>query len=154
MKRKDFLRWGSAGLLSTAWQFDVKGNGSYAPGANSDEVAIPGWQGKENIGVKAMVCASQPLAVAVGYDILKAGGNAIDAAIAVNAMLCLTEPMMCGLGGDLFAMVWKEKEKKLYGLNASGRSPYNWSIKEAKKKGLTSVPSFGPLSWSVPGCVD
>jgi gamma-glutamyltranspeptidase/glutathione hydrolase len=100
-----------------------------------------------------MVCASQPLAVATGYDILKAGGNAIDAAVAVNAMLCLTEPMMCGIGGDLFAIVWNEKEKKLYGLNASGRSPQNWSVDAAKKLGLSSIPSFGPLSWSVPGCV-
>ena len=60
---------------------------------------------------------------------------------------------MCGLGGDLFAIVWSAKEKKLSGLNASGRSPYNWTIDEAKKLGLTSIPSFGPLSWTVPGCV-
>ncbi|MFI5132608.1 MAG: gamma-glutamyltransferase family protein, partial [Chitinophagales bacterium] len=158
MERKDFLKWGSAGLLSTAFGFKSKGIEVKSDDQEIDPIAIrfdaqAGWSGKEVISNKAMVCASQPLAVAAGYDILKAGGNAIDAAIAVNAMLCLTEPMMCGIGGDLFAMVWNEKEKKLYGLNASGRSPYNWSISDAKNLGLNSIPSFGPLSWSVPGCV-
>ncbi|CAL1516731.1 gamma-glutamyltransferase [Chitinophaga sp. MM2321] len=153
MDRKDFLKWGSAGVFTTAL-----GLNSRAAGFISDK-PVPGmelashWGTKEISGQKAMVCASQPLAVAAGYDVLKAGGNAIDAAIAVNAMLCLTEPMMCGLGGDLFAIVWSEKEKKLYGLNGSGRSPYNWSVSEARKLGLERIPSFGPLSWSVPGCV-
>jgi gamma-glutamyltranspeptidase / glutathione hydrolase len=153
MERKDFLKWGSAGLFSTAL-----GVGSKVFGAGHHQQDFfagspAGWNGKEVISGKAMVCASQPLAVATGYDILKAGGNAIDAAVAVNAMLSLTEPMMCGLGGDLFAIVWNEKEKQLHGLNASGRSPYNWSLNEAKRLGLQSIPSFGPLSWSVPGCV-
>ncbi|MEO5591361.1 MAG: gamma-glutamyltransferase [Chitinophagaceae bacterium] len=153
MERKDFLKLGSAGLLSTALGAESKRNKAII---NDQDIVFngqPGWNGKEVISGKAMVCASQPLAVAAGYDILKAGGNAIDAAIAVNAMLSLTEPMMCGMGGDLFAIVWNEKEKKLYGLNASGRSPYNWSMNEAKNIGLKSIPSFGPLSWSVPGCV-
>lgn len=153
MERKDFLKWGSTGLLSTAFGFRPE-RSEVKP--NDQEIgfdSLTGWNGKQVISNKAMVCASQPLAVAAGYDILKAGGNAIDAAIAVNAMLCLTEPMMCGMGGDLFAMVWNEKEKKLYGLNASGRSPYNWSMNDAKKMGVKSIPSFGPLSWSVPGCV-
>jgi gamma-glutamyltranspeptidase/glutathione hydrolase len=61
--------------------------------------------------------------------------------------------MMCGPGGDLFAIVWNEKEKKLLGLNASGRSPYDWSIDKAKAMGLREIPIYGPLSWSVPGCV-
>src|SRR6184192_3441031 len=71
-----------------------------------------------------MVAASQPLAAQVGLDVLKSGGNAIDAAIATNAALGLMEPTSCGPGGDLFAIVWDAKSKKLYGLNASGRSPY------------------------------
>ena len=153
MNRKDFLQLGSTGLLGTALGFEAKGReykrGPHPTGFDPQSY----WGNKEVITKKAIVCASQPLAVAAGYDILKAGGNAVDAAIAVNAMLCLTEPMMCGVGGDLFAIVWHEKEKKLYGLNASGRAPYNWSLSEAKKMGLNSLPSFGPLSWSVPGCV-
>lgn len=154
MERKDFLKWGSAGLLSTA--FGYKSGATGIRSGNREAAGLGsqgGWRGRELYTRKAMVCASQPLAVATGYDILKAGGNAIDAAVAVNAMLCLTEPMMCGIGGDLFAIVWNEKDKKLYGLNASGRSPYNWSLKIAGKMGLKSIPSFGPLSWSVPGCV-
>ena len=100
-----------------------------------------------------IVCTSQPLASMAGLDILKAGGNAIDAAICANAMLSLVEPMMCGPGGDLFAIVWSAKEKKLIGLNASGRAPYEWSIEKAQSLGLKEIPIYGPLSWSVPGCV-
>lgn len=100
-----------------------------------------------------IVCSSQPLASMAGVDILKSGGNAIDAAICANAMLCVTEPMMCGLGGDLFAIVWIEKQKKLYALNASGRSPYDWNMDDAIELGLKEIPQTSPLSWSVPGCV-
>lgn len=105
------------------------------------------------VSQNGMVCTSQPLASMAGIDILKAGGNAIDAAICANATLSVVEPMSCGPGGDLFAIAWIEKEKKLYGLNASGRSPYDWSLKETEKLGLKEIPTFGPLSWSVPGCV-
>jgi len=100
-----------------------------------------------------IVCTSQPLASMAGIDILKAGGNAIDAAICANAVLSVVEPMSCGPGGDLFAIVWVEKEKKLYGLNASGRSPYDWSLSDVETLGLQEIPTYGPLSWSVPGCV-
>ncbi len=101
-----------------------------------------------------MVASSQPLAVEVGFDILRKGGNAVDAAIAVNAMLGLTEPMSCGIGGDLFAIVWDAKSRRLYGLNASGRSPYAIDRELFKKLGKRSIPPDSPLSWSVPGCVD
>src|SRR5207249_7816099 len=70
-----------------------------------------------------MVCAAQPLAVQAGLEVLKAGGSAVDAAIAVNACLGLMEPTANGLGGDLFAIVWDPKTKSLVGLNASGRAP-------------------------------
>lgn len=100
-----------------------------------------------------IVCSSQPLATMAGVDILKAGGNCVDAAIATNAMLGLTEPASNGIGGDLFAILWIEKEQKLFGLNASGRSAYNWSLADAQRMGLKSIPSHSPLAWSVPGCV-
>jgi gamma-glutamyltranspeptidase/glutathione hydrolase len=100
-----------------------------------------------------MVCASQPLASMAGVDILKAGGSAVDAAIAANAVLAVTEPFNCGPGGDLFAVVWIEKEKKLYGLNASGRSPYDWNLAEAQNLGFEQIPLYSPFAWSVPGCV-
>jgi gamma-glutamyltranspeptidase / glutathione hydrolase len=101
-----------------------------------------------------MVAASHPLAAQVGLDVLRRGGNAVDAAIAVNAALGLVEPMSCGAGGDLFAIVWDAKTQKLYGLDASGRSPYKATRAFFAEKGLAEIPIKGPLSWSVPGCVD
>ncbi|HEV3165900.1 MAG TPA: gamma-glutamyltransferase, partial [Isosphaeraceae bacterium] len=101
-----------------------------------------------------MAATSQPLATATAIRVLQSSGNAIDAAIAANAALGVVEPMMCGPGGDLFAIVWDAKSKKLYGLNASGRAPYRATIELFQKQGLTQIPTTGPLSWSVPGCVD
>ncbi|MEO6453656.1 MAG: gamma-glutamyltransferase [Ginsengibacter sp.] len=106
------------------------------------------------IAQHGMVCTSQPLATIVGIDILKKGGTAIDAAIAANAVLGVTESGMNGIGGDLFAIVYDANTKKLYGLNSSGRSPYSLTLDEFKKRGLKSIPTSGPLSVSVPGCVD
>ena len=108
----------------------------------------------EVLGQNGMVATSHPLATQIGIDILKSGGNAIDAAIAANAALGLMEPTSNGIGGDLFAIVWYEKDKKLYGLNASGRSPKKLTIEYFKSKNLKSIPSYGPLPVSVPGCVD
>ena len=101
-----------------------------------------------------MVATSQPLAVQVGLDVLRRGGNAVDAAIATDAAMGLMEPMSCGIGGDLYAIVWHAKTGKLYGLNASGRSPYAATREFFASKGLKEIPGSGPLSWSVPGCVD
>jgi gamma-glutamyltranspeptidase/glutathione hydrolase len=100
-----------------------------------------------------MVATSQPLAVQAGLDVLRSGGNAADAAIAADAMLGLTEPMSCGIGGDLFVIYWDAKTQKLYGLNASGRSPYALNRDVFQKRGLKEIPETGPLAWSVPGCV-
>ena len=106
------------------------------------------------ISTHGMVATSHPLAASVGLDVLKQGGNAVDAAIATNAMLGLVEPMSCGIGGDLFVIYWDAKSQKLYGLNASGRSPYALNRNVFKNRGLDQIPLEGPLSWSVPGCVD
>ncbi|HEV3250488.1 MAG TPA: gamma-glutamyltransferase, partial [Puia sp.] len=101
-----------------------------------------------------MACTSHPLATIAALDILKKGGSAVDAAIAANAVLGVVEPEMNGIGGDLFAIVYDAKTKKLYGLNASGRSPYSLTLEEFKKRGLEYIPAGGPLAVSVPGCVD
>lgn len=101
-----------------------------------------------------MACTSHPLATQVAIDVLKKGGNAIDAAIAANAVLGVTDPEMNGIGGDLFAIVYDAKTKKLYGLNASGRSPYNLTLDILKQNGKQFIPFSGPLPVSVPGCVD
>lgn len=100
-----------------------------------------------------MAATSQPLATATAIRVLQDGGNAVDAAIAANAVLGLVEPTSCGLGGDLFAIVWDARSKKLYGLNASGRAPLAATIDLYHSKGYKDIPNKGPLSWSVPGCV-
>ena len=102
----------------------------------------------------AMAATSQPLATQVALDIMKGGGNAIDAAIAANALLGLVEPTGNGIGGDLFAIVWDAKTKRLYGLNGSGRSPESLSLEWFKDNGFDSIPSHGPLPVTVPGAVD
>ena len=108
----------------------------------------------EVIAQHGMACTSQPLASQVALDVLKAGGNAIDAAIAANAVLGLVEPVSNGIGGDLFAIVWDAETNRLYGLNASGRSPQSLSLDYFKEKEYKKIPSYGPLPVSVPGCVD
>jgi len=112
----------------------------------------------EVIARHGMVATSQPLATQVGLDILKAGGTAIDAAIAANAALGLMEPTGCGVGGDLFAIVWSARDQRLYGLNASGRAPGGFSLDALKAElariGRTTIPSTGFLPITVPGAVD
>lgn len=105
------------------------------------------------IAQHGMVATSHPLASQAGLDVLKAGGNAVDAAIAANAVNGVVEPMSCGIGGDLFVIYWDAKTQKLYGLNASGRSPGKLTRQAFVEKGLKHIPETGPLSWSVPGCV-
>lgn len=126
-----------------------------APSQAADRVTgNPFVTRSEVIATEAMVASSQPLASQIGLDILKKGGNAIDAAIAMNAALGLMEPTGNGMGGDLFAIVWDTKSQNLYGLNASGRSPLGltreWFIENGHKK----IPAYGPLPVSVPGAVD
>ncbi len=102
----------------------------------------------------AMAATSQPLATQIALDVMKNGGSAVDAAIAADAALGLMEPTGAGMGGDLFAIVWDPKAKKLFGYNGSGRSPKSLTLAEFQKRGLTDIPPLGPLPVSVPGCVD
>ncbi len=120
-----------------------------------DRITGKSWATRsEVLGQNGMVATSHPLATQIGLDVLKKGGNAIDAAIAANAALGLMEPTGCGIGGDLFAIVWDAKTKKLYGLNASGRSPQDLSLDYFEKNKMEKIPSHGPLPVSVPGAVD
>ena len=107
----------------------------------------------EVIATNGMAATSHPLATQTALDVLKDGGNAIDAAIAANAVLGLVEPTGCGIGGDLFAIVWIEEDKKLYGLNSSGPAPQDMTIKKLKAMGIDKIPPFGPLPVTVPGAV-
>jgi gamma-glutamyltranspeptidase/glutathione hydrolase len=108
----------------------------------------------EVIARNGAAATSHPLATQIAIDILQKGGSAVDAAIAANAALGLMEPTGSGIGGDLFALVWDAKTQKLYGLNASGRSPYSLTIEHFQKNGITMMPPYGPLPVTVPGCVD
>src|SRR6478672_11889259 len=96
--------------------------------------------GKEVVAEHGMVATSHKRAVAIGVEILRRGGNAVDAAIATNAAMGVVEPMSNGVGGDLYAIVWDAKTKRLYGLNASGRSPYAATIEYFEKRGITRIP--------------
>lgn len=108
----------------------------------------------EVVAQHGMVATSHPLATQVGLDILKSGGTAVDAAVAANAALGLMEPVSNGVGGDLFAIVWDAKTKKLYGYNGSGRSPKSLTLKWFQDNGYKAIPPTGPLPVSVPGAVD
>ena len=108
----------------------------------------------EVIAQHGMAATSHPLATQIALDILKTGGSAVDAAIAANAALGLMEPTGNGMGGDLFAIVWDAKTERLYGLNASGRSPQSLTLDYFVENGHESVPPYGPLPVTVPGCVD
>ncbi len=108
----------------------------------------------EVIAPHGMAATSQPLATQIALDILKAGGSAVDAAIAANAALGLMEPTGNGIGGDLFAIVWDAEKKELVGLNASGRAPQAMTIEYFQDNKIDTIPPYGPLPVSVPGTVD
>jgi gamma-glutamyltranspeptidase/glutathione hydrolase len=108
----------------------------------------------EVIARNGMAATSHPLATQVALDILKKGGNAIDAAIAANAVLGVVEPTGAGIGGDIFALIWSAEKGKLYGLNGSGKSPRSLKLEYFKENNIEFIPAYGPLPVSVPGCVD
>jgi gamma-glutamyltranspeptidase/glutathione hydrolase len=103
---------------------------------------------------RAMIATSQPLASAAGLQVMREGGNAIDAAVTAAAVLSVVEPTMNGIGGDLFAIVYDPKAKRLTGLNASGRAGRAATPEEFAKRGVKRMPTYGPLSITVPGVVD
>ena len=133
-------------MLALAW---------LTPALGHDRPSGPRQKTRSSVMARhGMAATSQPLATAAAIRVLQQGGNAVDAVIAANAVLGVVEPMSCGLGGDLFAIVWDAKTGKLYGLNASGRAPYAATLERYQSLGLKQIPTHGPLSWSVPGCVD
>jgi len=151
MKRRQFLQY--AGGLAAAGALQSPSFGDVEPRLNLEMLKSRNGNRSTVVCQNGLVCASQPLAAQAGVDILQAGGDCIDAAICTNAMLGLTEAASNGIGGDLFAILWVEKDSKLYGLNASGRAPYDWNLEAAHGMGLKSIPAHSPLSWTVPGCV-
>jgi gamma-glutamyltranspeptidase/glutathione hydrolase len=106
------------------------------------------------VGRNGMIATSQALASAAGLKVLQDGGNAIDAAVTAAAVLAVVEPSMNGIGGDLLAIVWDAKTRKVHALDATGRSAYTATPEEFAKRGLTSMPGGGVLTVDVPGVVD
>ncbi len=130
--------------------------------SSSAQTVVPGDRPAGNIrgtrsapiGRHGMIATSQALASAAGLKAMQDGGNAIDAAITAAAVLAVVEPTMNGIGGDLFAIVYDAKTKKVYGLDSSGRSSHRAAAAEFARRGLTQVPGGGPLSVDVPGVVE
>ena len=103
-------------------------------------------------GRYGMACSSTPLAAVIGRDVLQAGGNAADAALAMAAVVNVTEPMMSGLGGDMFAIVWKDG--KAHGLNASGFSGSLMTLERVRAEYGDNMPQAGAATINVPGALD
>ena len=157
VNRREFLRTASCVSLGTAlpapWVVADDSAAQQPPFIQLERLTARNQNRSTVTCQRGLVCASQPLAAMAGVDILQAGGNCVDAALATNAVLGVTEPASNGMGGDLFAIVWIESDQKLYGLNASGRAPYDWNLAAAQALGLEEIPRISPLSWTVPGCV-
>ena len=135
--------------MSTSRQYHSRGNGDRY-------VGVPFATRAPVLAQHGIAASAHPLATQIAVDILKKGGNAIDAAIATNAALGLMESPACGIGGDLFAIVWDPKSRRLHGYNGSGRSAKGRSLSDLKRKlgGRARIPSWGSLPVSVPGAVD
>ncbi len=103
---------------------------------------------------EAMIATSQPMATQVGLEVLKSGGNALDAAVAACATLCVTEPQSTGIGGDCFMLIHEAKTGKLHGINGSGRAAKKATPEEYRRRGVSAMPERGILSVTVPGAID
>lgn len=108
----------------------------------------PAWS------AKGMVVTEHPMATLAGWDALRQGGTVADAAVAIGATLAVVTPHLCGLGGDFFALLWSAKERRAIALNGSGRAPQNLSAATLRRRGLAQMPTYGPLTVTVPGLVD
>src|SRR5579871_1043961 len=126
-----------------------------APAANANRQPQPTRQQGRSLVISryGMVATSQTLASQAGAQVLEAGGNAIDAAIAANAVMGVVEPESDGLGGDLFAIYYEAKSGKYYGLNSSGWAGTHATVDMLKSKGITQMPQDGIYSVSVPGMI-
>jgi gamma-glutamyltranspeptidase/glutathione hydrolase len=107
-------------------------------------------------GIHGAAATAHPLATLAAIDMLRAGGSAVDAAIAANAVLGYGEPISCGVGGDCFVMLWDPKQGRVVGLNGSGRSPRGLSLETVRSRATATmtIPAYGAISVSVPGAVD
>ena len=152
--------WVAGGIAQSPNPFGIPSADQPTPTATIDAVAgsrAQGWLGQGRSEVLArhgIVATSDPLAAQAGLEILRQGGNAIDAAVAAGAVLDVTSQNDTGIGGDLFALVWSARDKKLYALNSGGWAPAAWTPQFfTEKLGAKSVPGTGVNSATVPGAV-
>ena len=150
----------SVGVAQSPTPFGIPSGDQPAPGAGVQAVPgsrAQGWlaQGRSEVLARhGVVATSDPLAAQAGLDVLRRGGNAIDAAVAAGAVLDVTSQNDTGIGGDLFALVWSAREKKLYGLSAAGWAPAGWTPEFfTQKLGGKSVPNSGVNAATVPGAI-
>ena len=148
------MRPRSVRLLALAAALLVSVNAEFDAHAGTPGIGRAGATRSVVYARHGMIACAQPLAAQAGLEVLKAGGSAVDAAIAVNACLGLMEPTSNGIGGDMFAIVWDPKTRKLHGLNACGRSPLNLKAGQIPPDSDGTIPLYSPYSWSVPGVVD
>ncbi len=130
---------------------------SAGPVAGGDRLAGKPYASRSSVIARhGMAATAHPLATQIAINTLQQGGSAVDAAIAANAALGFLEPVGCGVGGDLFALVWDPKKKRVVGFNGSGRSPQGRTLEQLKKRlnGAATIPPFGSLAVTVPGAVD
>lgn len=122
---------------------------------NTRRNASDGFRSQRSMALarSGIVCSSQSLASAAGLEILRQGGNAVDAAVCTAAVLGVVEPFSTGIGGDCFMLIWDADSKHLYGLNGSGRAPQALSVELLRERGLASMPAHGMLPVTVPGAV-
>ena len=105
------------------------------------------------MGRRGMVASCHPLASLAGVDVLRSGGNVVDAAIATNAVLAVTQPNYCGLGGDFFCLYYEAATGRVHFLNGAGRAGSRAGLDELRRRGMDRLPIIGPPTVSVPGCV-
>ena len=154
------LVWVVSGRAQSPNAFGIPSNDKATPGSTIQAVPgsrAQGWlaQGRSEVLARhGIVATSDPLAAQAGLDILRQGGNAIDAAVAAGAVLDVTSQNDTGIGGDLFALIWSAKDKKLYALNSAGWAPAGWTPEFfTEKLQVRSVPSRGVNATTVPGAI-
>src|SRR5213594_962309 len=163
MERREFLDVAAWALAMSGMSHPVEAATAQSPadrGAGAPGVDNAQWfsgvpSGRSVVRAsQGMVATSQPLASQVGLDVLKRGGNAVDAAIAMAAVLNVTEPHMTGVGGDAFVMIYSSKTKTLQGLNASGRAPRALNLDYFASRNIAQMPMTGMEPVTVPGAFD
>src|SRR5262245_59978028 len=152
--------WVATGIAQSPTPFGIPTAEKPIPGADIKAVRgsrAQGWldQGRSEVLARhGMVATSDPLAAEAGLEILRKGGNAIDAAVATGAVLDVTSQNDTGIGGDLFAIVWSARDKKLYALNSGGWAPTGWTPQFfTDQLKVKSVPNSGVNAATVPGAI-